>query len=372
MASLLATRRARLEATVALQPRAAADPLDITNVMAWPLREPKSGRRYTILRINTRSGLRGYGECGPIAPGELAAAQKIVMGTPASAYEVTWRRLAGAPTVRAAINMAALDVLGQQAKAPVYQVLGGPTRFKVRALAPLAGAGALENAQAAGFRAFAVPVPMPEFRNSGKSYVSKVTTLMQRLRNAGPNLDFVLDGAGGLTPGDAQSVAAAVQSLHPLWFDEPTRVANLGAVKKMAAENVTPLGFGRTLGEPGEFQDLLREDAVDILRPNLAVHGVSQIRRIAATAETYYIAVAPYHDGGPIATAAALHLAASLPNFFIQQVPLPADAEDREMRAALVGASVEQPKDGFLALPTGPGLGIKVNEDALAKYQERA
>jgi galactonate dehydratase len=98
---------------------------------------------------------------------------------------------------------------------------------------------------------------------------------------------------------------------------------------------------------------------------------VSQARRISALAETYYVAIAPFHDGGPIATAAALHLAASLPNFFIQQVPCPAADEDRRMRARLAGASLEVVKDGFLQLPRGPGLGITVDEAALNEYRER-
>jgi len=75
--------------------------------------------------------------------------------------------------------------------------------------------------------------------------------------------------------------------------------------------------------------------------------------------------------GGPIATAAALHLEASLPNFFIQQIPLPLAEEDRRMRGELTGISVERVTDGFAALPTGVGLGITVNEDALEKYKER-
>ena len=92
---------------------------------------------------------------------------------------------------------------------------------------------------------------------------------------------------------------------------------------RIASENVTPVGFGRFAAEAGVFQDLLRSDAVDVVRPDLARHGITQVRRIAAVAEPYYVAVAPFHDGGPIATAAALNLAASLPNFFIQQVPYP-------------------------------------------------
>ena len=153
-----------------------------------------------------------------------------------------------------------------------------------------------------------------------------------------------------------------------LWFDEPCSVSNLEVVRKISAETVVPVGFGRGIADPGVFQALLREGLVDVVRPDISVHGISGARRIAALAETYYVAIAPHHEGGPVATAAALHLAASVPNFFIQHVPYPEAAADREMRAAIVSAGLETPRDGFLELPRGPGLGIEVNEAALEKY----
>jgi galactonate dehydratase len=202
-------------------------------------------------------------------------------------------------------------------------------------------------------------------RNQGKAYQNQVQALVKLL---GDDRDFVLDAHGRLTPGDAASVAAAIEGSHPLWFDEPCSVSNLEVVRKISAETVVPVGFGRGIADPGVFQALLREGLVDVVRPDIAVHGISGARRIAALAETYYVAIAPHHDGGPVATAAALHLAASVPNFFIQHVPYPEAAADREMRAAIVAAGLETPRDGFLELPRGPGLGIEVNEEALEKY----
>jgi L-alanine-DL-glutamate epimerase-like enolase superfamily enzyme len=78
--------------------------------------------------------------------------------------------------------------------------------------------------------------------------------------------------------------------------------------------------------------------------------------------------VAPHHRGGPVATAAAIHLAASIPNFFVQHVPAPAAPEDRAMRQAIVSQAIEKGHNGFLELPKGPGLGITINESALEKY----
>ena len=91
---------------------------------------------------------------------------------------------------------------------------------------------------------------------------------------------------------------------------------------------------------------------------------------MAALAETYYIAVAPRHAGGPVGTAAALQLAATLPNFFIQEAPFVEAAEDRALRRALVREPVEAVSDGFLALPAGPGLGVTVDDAALSSHRE--
>lgn len=350
--------------------------LDIIREARWyPVREPVSGRRYNVVRLWTSSGLVGYGECGPIDRLEMSQAAEAVVEQDASAYEVIRSRAAKLVRARAAIDMALLDILGRRAGAPVYQVLGGPTRNKVRALAPIEGATGdelrrrAEEALKAGYKALSVPLPGVEARHSSQAFVLAVRKRLEELRaTTGPGVDFLLDGAASLAPADASSIAAALERFHLLWLDEPCTPLNLSALRKISDETVTPVGCGRALERAAEFQDLLREGLIDMLRPDICLHGVSAIRRIAALAETYYIAVAPFHSGGPIATAAAIHLAASLPNFFIQQIPLPADPKDRAMRAELTSGSIETPRDGFLPLLTGPGLGLRVDEEALKRY----
>jgi galactonate dehydratase len=373
-------RRARL--TVAMQsapstPSKAENELTITDFKAWSLREPVSKRIYSVVKIQTRSGLAGFGECAPLAVTEIERAKKTIIGHPATAFEVTAPLLADSPTARAALNIAMLDVVGKATKAPIFQVLGGPTRHKARALVATSGdsnaslIGSMQRGQAAGFRAFLVPAPLAINSNQGHGYVLATKKRLETLRAAaGADADFVLDGGSLLTPGDAQMVSAAIEQFHVLWFNEPCPLTNLGALRKLAGEGVTPIGIGRGVRDCSVIQDLLREDAVDIIRPDIGLNGISQIRRMAAIAETYYVAVGPTHDGGPIGTAAALHLAAALPNFFIQQIPLPEGEEDRRMRLELTAVPVEIVKDGFAELPIGPGLGITVNERALEKYAE--
>jgi galactonate dehydratase len=352
----IARRRARLSGGFAPQ-AAAAMPQSGEHAIAelrwFPVREPVSGNRYAILRVKTRSGLTGWGECTQASEPDAKALEQAWIGRPATLYAA----IDGSTPLAGALDMAMLDILGKACRAPVYQVLGGPTRHKVRAFT--------DSAAAPGFQAVALRVPPPAARNQGKAYQNQVLALVKQL---GDERDFVLDAHGRLTAGDAASVAATIESSHPLWIDEPCSVSNLEVVRKISAETVTPLGFGRGIADPGVFLALLREGLVDVARPDISLHGISGARRIAVLAETYYVAIAPHHDGGPVATAAALHLAASIPNFFIQHVPRPEDAADREMRAAIVSAGLETPHDGFLELPRGPGLGIEVNERALEKY----
>jgi len=353
--------------------------LEMSTLDVFPVREPVSKRAYTVLRLRTRSGPAGYGECSGVSPADLAALRAAIQGKEASSFESIRRGLTVSAPALAGLNMAMLDIVGKFTGVPVYQVLGGPTRNQARALAQIEGEtddaimAAVGQARAAGHRAFLIPVPATHSRNHSATLVNATRQRLDRARSAGgEGCDFVLDARGKLTPGDASALAAALERFHLLWFDEPCPLSNLSAASKVAGENVTPVGFGRFAAEAGVFQDLLRGDAVDVLRPDLCRHGITQIRRIAAVAEPYYLAVAPFHDGGPIATAAALHLAASLPNFFIQQVPYPAAEEDRRMRSRLTGKPVEDVRDGFLQLPVGPGLGVGVNEPAFTEYQERA
>jgi len=348
-------RRSRLRLRFAPQAAAAeAKPsaMDITAIRHFPLREPVSGNRYSLLRVTTRSGLVGWGECGFDPNADLKALQSAWTGKPANAYAA----IEPSTPFRAALDMALLDILGKAANAPVYRVLGGPTRNKVRAYS---------SPRSQEFPVAVIDVPAPVFRNQGKAYQNRILELV----NAVPaTSDFVLQGNGLLTPGDAASVAATVETKHPLWFDEPCSHSNIEAVRKVSGETVVPIGFGSGISDPGVFQALLREGLIDVVRPDIAIFGVSGARRVAALAEPYYVAVAPRHNGGPVGTAAAIHLAASLPNFFIQHVPVPAAEQDRAMRREIVSPAIEANNAGFLDLTKTPGLGITVNESALEKY----
>ena len=350
-------RRRRVRLSAGFVPQAAAtvsspSALDVAEIRHFPVREPVSGNRYSLLRVKTRSGLTGWGECPTVTSDDLKRLESAWMGRPAHNYAA----IDASTPAGAALDVALLDILGKACHAPVYHVLGGPTRNKVRAYG---------SPFAADFPIVAVAVPTPASRNQGKAYQNQIRALVDAVPASS---DFVLSGNGLLTAGDAASVAATVESKHPLWFDDPCVHSNLETVRKISGESVVPLGFGRGIHDIGTFQALLREGLADVVRPELAFFGITGVKRVAALAETYYVAVAPHHDTGPVGTAAAIHLAASIPNFFVQHVPIPSSPEDRAMRAALCSPNPELGRDGFLALPRGPGLGITIDETALEKY----
>ena len=353
MKAILERRRAlllsaHLEAAVTT----AAGPHSISEVRGFQVSPSPSRAAYALLRIQTNSGLIGYGECKALSASDLKAASEVAAGHPASAYEVLGELVP--PNMRAGLNMALLDILGKAVNAPVYRVLGGPTRNKARAITRLSGSSDeelqrdLEKQHASGFHAFLVPIPAPLARNQGSAYIYAGVARLKALRDSMPDADFALEAAAQLTPSDAASLAAALEPMHPLWLDQPCAISNLSTIGKIGDETVMPLGFGRDISEPAVFQDLLRNGLIDLLRPNLLTHGITGIQNLAAMAETYYVDVAPWHDGGPVATAAALHAAASIPNFFIVQMP----GSENQVKL----------RDGFYELPKAPGLGVEIDE----------
>ncbi len=362
--------------------------VEITAISATPVREPESKRSYVVVTLETSAGLTGVSEA-PARPDPVSAARQfeklkpVLLGRDARSYipiDLEIQRsapVADVSAARGAVNIALLDVLGKLAEAPLYEALGGPTRDKIRALAVVAG---LTNeavvhearvAHAAGYRAFAVPLPEQQGLARGSQYFKDVRGRLDDLRAAlGGDSDFVLDCGGAITPAVGLSIAAECEDVHLLWLEEPGGDLSAEALSAIANNSVVPVGYGRNIAHDAKFQDLLRLDGIDVLRPDIVTRGVTGVKKAAAMAETYYIAIAPYHRGGPIGTAAALHAAAALPNFFIQEVPFGSKA-DRDMRAGLSGVRIEEPVNGFFLLPPGPGLGVKIDKDALEEYRVR-
>ena len=309
----------------------------VNNIQARAVEEP-GGRQYVVLELSTDSGVSGFGEA-PATPDPRTAVERLKRelqslngANPERAVRVDrdLTRSGASPASRAAVNIAIHDILGKTSEAPLYEVLGGPTRHKARAMAVMEGAGldelrrAVLSAKDAGHLAFSIPLAVPEGMERGRAFYTDIRDMMDALREAaGEECDFVLDCAGRISPGEALSIAARMESFHLLWLDEPCPDLNATAQASISKRTVTPVGFGRHFTENSRFQDLLREDGIDVLRPDIALNGVTATRKAAAIAETYYVAVA--HRITAAARSAPLRESTSrrrLPNSFVQETPL--------------------------------------------------
>jgi galactonate dehydratase len=359
---------------VVFAPPAGNHPLAISSCRAWRLREPVSGRRYTVVKLTAQSGATGYGEGGPVAGADFAEARTAVIGRRATESEFIRHRLAAFPTLEAAVSNAMLDLVSRSKGIPIYQYLGGPTRFKARLMGQLEAGNetaSLDRARRAGLRVFTMSIPPRDSMALLQDWVDRVRKRVSDMQSrGGEGSEWVLDGAASLTPGDAATIAVALERVHPIWFDEPIAALTTDALAKIVDQSVMPIGLGRSVTDIAVFQNLLRFGSANVLRPALGLNSITKIKRMAALAESHYVAIAPYHSGGPVGTVAGIHLAAALPNSFVQEIPVPAADRDAAMRAEITGGNRETADGGFAALLNHPGLGFEVNERALDTYSE--
>jgi len=354
-------------------------PLKIVEFRGWRVKEPVSNRRYTVVRLKSQGGASGYGEGGPASAAEIVAGRAAAMDRRATESEFIRASLAHLPSLEAAVNNAMLDLVSHAKKVPIYQYLGGPVRYKARLLAHLEGKSAaecapsLERAKRQGFQAFTTAAPKRDAMIPLRAYVDAVRKHVEDIQAlAGVSAEWVFDGEGEMTPGDAATVAVAMERFHPIWFDEPTSVITPDALSKIVDESVMPIGLGRTITEIVGFQRLLASGSVNIVRPDLGLNSLTKIKRVAAIAETHYVAVAPFHNGGPIGALAGIHLNAALIHAYAQQIPVPGSDRDAATRAEITSGIKENGDKGFFALINRPGLGFEVNERALdASSEER-
>ena len=375
----MTTRSRKLRgASIVFAPLAAENhPLKVAQFRAWRVKEPVSYRRYTVVRLQSQGGVVGYGEGGPAPAAEIVAARAAVMDRRATESEYIRAALRGAPALEAAVSNAMLDLVSRARNVPIYRYLGGPVRFKARLLGHLEGATAaesapsLERAKGQGIQAFTTAAPTRDAMIPLRAYVDLVRQQyadMQRL--AGASAEWVLDAAGAMTPGDAASVAVALERSHPIWFDEPTLVTTQDALAKIVDESTMPIGLGRHITDIAAFQSLLAWGSVNIVRPDLGLNSLTKIKRVAAVAETHYVGIAPFHNGGPIGSMAGIHLNASILLAYAQQIPVPASDRDAAMRVEIASGLKESGDKGFFALLNRPGLGFEVNERALDTWSE--
>jgi galactonate dehydratase len=308
--------------------------------------------RWLFLKVHTDEGVVGLGE--PVIEGRAqtvaAAVQEIgryLIGQDPRRIEHHWQAITG-------------KWLGQ----PVYQLLGGATRDKIRMYGWLSGetyGDYIESAKVnadAGFTALKIGLEGPFKLIDTPARVEDVVRNFAGIRaTVGSDVDVGIDFHGRVSPAMAIRLARALEPYQPMFIEEPVLPENVDALVTVARSTSIPVATGERLFTKWGFREVLEKQAAAILQPDLShAGGILECRKIAAMAECYYAAVAPHCPLGPIALAACLQLDACIPNFLAQE------------HVTLGQAYLEEPfkvVDGYIELPSAPGLGIELDEEAL-------
>jgi galactonate dehydratase len=329
-----------------------------------------------FLKVHTNVGIIGLGE--PIVEGRAdtvaAAVREIepyLIGKDPRRVAHHWQAIyrhafyRGGPILTSAlsgVDMALWDIKGKALGVPVYELLGGPTRDRVRVYAHAKNRASIRQGLARGFTAFkTTPAKRrPSRYVESPAEVKYAAERFAELREiAGDDIDLAIDFHGAISPATAKLLIKALEPYQPMFIEEPCQAQNHDVMAEIARGTHLPIATGERVFTKWGFREVLEKRAATILQPDMChAGGITEVRLIAGMAEAYYAAIAPHNPLGPISLAAGVQLAACIPNFLCQE------------QVTLGEGILKRPftlRDGYLDLPTGPGLGIELDDDAVAE-----
>jgi len=349
---------------------------------------PRYWRNWVFVRIYTDEGITGIGEATMHGNAKAVEAaihemEDYLIGKDPFGIERHWqaiyhgRRWRGGPVLNSALSgveAGLWDIVGKALGVPVYKLLGGPYRNKVRAYANAWFHGARSNEELAE-KAQAVieggytALKWNPFGPRGTMTEGEATKYAARqvaaVREAvGDEVDVLIECSERLTPRGAIIAAKELEPFNPFFLEEVVPFENVKAMAKVAAASKVPIATGERLYNKFDFRRLLESQVADIIQPDLThVGGILECKKVAAMAEAWYVTVAPHNSGGPISHAMAIQMAACTPNFLILENFINEEAIRREV--------VTIPLDvveGYIAVPEAPGLGTDIIDRALEEY----
>ncbi len=348
-------------------------------------------RNLTFLKVETDEGLVGVSEVRSIRTDALLGylkqiEKRYVLGSDPFNVEALVQRafvddflrvndISGAGI--ALVEMACWDIIGKACNQPVYKLLGGATRDKIKAYAngwytvertPAAFEEAVKKVVARGYKGLKVDPFGSGFYEMERAEKNRSISLIEAIRGTvGPDVEIMIEMHGRFSPATAIDLAHDLEKFKPSWVEEPVPADNLEAMAKAAAKINIPVAAGERIHTRHETRRLLELGALDVLQTDITMScGILEGKKIAAMADAYYVTFAPHNTGGPVSTAACLHLAACTPNFKIQEHFN--DFVDAWVKDAAKGPGYPEVKDGYFPLPGGPGLGVTLNEDFIKEH----
>lgn len=345
--------------------------------------------RWMFLKMYTDSDIVGYGE--PILEGHTNALEAVVkefedylIGKDPMRIEHHVQALyrggfyRGGPLMLSAISgieQAMWDIKGKYYNCPVYEMLGGKCRDKVRMYTHIKTTGAVEfsvedmlamarKRLQQGYTALKYSIIPPIHATEPPAKINEHIERFAAVRKTiGDDVELAIDFHGRVAPSLAPALIEKLKPYSPMFVEEPVLPENVDCMADISRKTTVPIAAGERLFGKFQYRELIEKQAVRIVQPDIChVGGIFEGRKIAAMAENYFMTVAPHNPLGPVSLASCLQLDACIPNFLVQEHPGNADGSD------LGVGYIKKPfvlEGGYIAVPDGPGLGVELDEDKL-------
>jgi galactonate dehydratase len=358
-----------LDSAIAAEPSPAApigpnDPIKVTKLETFVLKNS-----WVFVKISTDAGITGWGEMlKDDAKACAAGAQEVgryLVGQDPCRVVFHWQAIhrgafyRGGPiktAISSGIDQALWDIKGKVYGVPIYKLLGGPTRDAIRVYGRVSAETGVNAVKIGPTGLGRTPIKYVE----GQKYVDAVVDNFKAARQRyGSEVDIAIDFHGAVQPQTASLLIKALEPYQPFFYEEVVQCLNVDVMAELARKTHIPLATGERIFTKWGFREIIEKRAATILQPDVCyAGGITELRLIAGMAEAYYSPLAPHNPQGPCSLAASFQIAASIPNFLIQ--------ENGDLSYDdLLAKPLPPVKNGYRALPTDPGLGITIDEEKL-------
>lgn len=369
--------------------------MKITDLRVFATRGGHSN--WMFVKLYTDSGITGVGESsierhGEVVGKALETFKDFLVGQDPFQIEYIWNSLYKQTfwygqlvtlCALSGVEQALWDIKGKALGVPVYELLGGKLRDRVRAYAnawafrrphgertsdDFAIDRVVRNAQDMVSQGFTA-MKWDPFRHGGQVISREeeeyAIACVKAVREAvGPKIDLLIECHGRFNMWSAIRMAHKLEPYDPFFYEEPIPPDNVDAMAEVQRSIRLPVATGERLYTRWDFRPLLEKQAARIIQPDIChAGGIMELKKIAAMAEAYYVTVQPHNSNGPISTVASLQLDASIPNVIFQEFFYPYLERYNE----ILTEPIEYSKDGYLAIPSRPGLGTDINEEAIKR-----
>jgi galactonate dehydratase len=350
-------------------------------------------KNWLLIKIETDEGITGWGECHTLLDREKSIAaymdhirHYLIGRNPLNIkhfttvmYEdyVDRQRSMDFFSAISGIELALWDITGKWLNTPVYNLLGGTCRDKIKVYAngwwkdsrtPEEFANRAIEVVESGFKGLKFypfdGLGLKETYTSQQQLQLAIERVKAVREAVGPDIDVMIDVFRIFSPTNAIRAAKMLEEFNPFWYEEPIAPDNLEDLAELNRNINIPVVTGETLYTKSDFRQVFEKRAAEIINPDVCCTGLLELKEIAAMAEPYQVAVSPHnYNSNTIGLAASLHVSACIPNFLILEY-----FYNFKKRSDEISTGSFNVEDGYISLPKGPGLGVEINEEALSKY----